>query len=671
MDYIILKSDGSLQTSSLKRYIQQGSTGVDKIFVGWADALATDVVDVVFTLPNQTTRAEVYTQTFETDYNYDGEHTSNGWVVTLYSAETTYNGLLFAALRVIRGGIVQVCYPFTLVINETGVRPDADSGVTIEELDSYLANIETLVGNAVRDNTDSQLSNTSENPVQNKVVKQAIDDAIAGVYKIQGSQTVSGLNGLTKESTLNGYVYNLTDAGSLTNEDASTVSVQIGDNVVFVWNNGSWYWDRLSGVVDTSNLVTLNTNQDITGGKTFINSDGIKVKGSSSYATATYTTSGYDALLGVGGINNLGFGSSAFWTNVADFDLGTSSKYFRDLYLKRNIYIGNSSTAGQGKITITNPDLTNQGNWYITSPDQNSIQIIQDTQNTGVKLSRGAFEPLTDDYFSLGYGNYWKNLKLKGSIDFSNNAIIKKDSSHRVVIQHGGNDKIKVGGNETYFANHVEPDHNNTYDLGRTSVAWRDLYLSGSLKTADGLTAISVSDIAKQGLVASQFDNTATYNTGDLVIYLGTLFKVTASVYTPGDFNPSSFTATSVATELANSGGGVFLHKVCLKDAYSNKLGTFTFYRSNATHLTKNELAALLYNNSMYDYTSGTDVSYSDAITGSALKMCPKLYATNATTLSIGYRKVLTTTDGVDVSYTVSTESVNVSSISEYVTIAM
>ena len=446
MDYIILKSDGSLQTSSLNRYIMQGSTGVDKIFIGWADALATDVVDVIFTLPNQTTKAEVYTQTYESNYNYDGEHTSKGWVVTLYSAETTYNGLLFAALRVIRGGIVQVCYPFTLVINETGVRPDADSGVTIEELDSYLVNIETLVGNAVRDNTDSQLSNTSENPVQNKVVKQAIDDAIAGVYKVQGSTYVASLNGLTKAESLNGNVYNMLDSGTLTNS-TDTISVQEGDNVVFVWNEGTWYWDRLAGIVDTSNLLTKNTDQDISSTKTFDNLKEVRFKA----------------------IN--------------------SGHYF---YLKAD------------------------GNIFHIGAVGVATSLVLDTYLT-------KFIPTTTGQQELGSNdNKWKTLYLSHYVAWGNNVLIGKDSSNRFYVTGSdGNTKIKVGVNETYFAQHVEPDSSNTYDLGRSGMYWRKAYIKDIIDSNGN--SIATSDIATKSDPADAIDLGTFDANGEITYDIATL----------------------------------------------------------------------------------------------------------------------------------------------------
>lgn len=171
MDYIIFNSDGSIKEKKIKQYIQQGSSGVNQFFIGYHGALESDYCQAVFTLPNHQTNTVL--GSFEEQYGYEPNKKEDGWIITLTSDQTTYGGLLFVAIRIIRD-VILVNYPFALVINETGVKPDTDSGVTIEELDSYLANLQLLVEqsitNAVQENTDGELSETSLNPVQNRVI---------------------------------------------------------------------------------------------------------------------------------------------------------------------------------------------------------------------------------------------------------------------------------------------------------------------------------------------------------------------------------------------------------------------------------------------------------------------------------------------------------------------
>lgn len=94
-------------------------------------------------------------------------------------------------------------------------------------------------------------------------VTNAINAAIASAYTIQGTASASDLNTMPKDQTMNGYVYSITDSSAtLTNSTGytpSSVTVYEGDNVVFVWNNGSWYWDKLAATIDISNFVAIKT----------------------------------------------------------------------------------------------------------------------------------------------------------------------------------------------------------------------------------------------------------------------------------------------------------------------------------------------------------------------------------------------------------------------------
>lgn len=272
---------------------------------------------------------------------------------------------------------------------------------------------------------DSTLSTTSENPVQNKVITEALHNAIIGVYKLQGNGNIEGLNLLTKTADMNGDVFNMTDAGNLTDYANNNIPVQVGDNVVLVWNDGEWTWDKLGGSVDTSNLVTLNTDQKITSYKTIANDKELR-----------------------------------FETNAGD------DKYF---------YIKNSSNVLHiGAVGI-------------------ATKLQLDSYLT-------AFVPTSTTQDLGGSSARWQNFYLTGTIDFGDNAIIKKDSSNRVVIQYNGNDKIKVGSTETYFANHIEPDapynsgSQSGYDLGRNGMSWRDAYIGRNL--TDGTNSVTVAQLA-------------------------------------------------------------------------------------------------------------------------------------------------------------------------------
>lgn len=245
-----------------------------------------------------------------------------------------------------------------------------------------------------------------------------IKESITTAYKIQGSATVADLNANTPDAAMNGYVYNMTDAGYLTNSDASTTSVQIGDNVVLVWNDGNFFWDCLSGVVDTSNLVTLDSEQDITGNKTFKSSQAI-FKYDDHVPFYSFYMADYDALIckretvtqfEMG--NNSIFLKSVYPLENASYDLGMSSLKFKDFYLSNRIYLGSSGTS------YINTDAYNGIGFQINNNTKFLIREATTYVNNNLC-------PLTDNQRDLGAsgGALFRNLYLGGNISDGTNSV--------------------------------------------------------------------------------------------------------------------------------------------------------------------------------------------------------------------------------------------------------
>ena len=191
MNYIIFKTDGSILAQNLEYYIQQGNSG-DEIFVGWEDADEDDIAIAVFTLPNKQTNTIAGIYDSKTIIVDEEEQTFNGWTFTLTSAQTTYNGLLQMAIRINRNNQVVVSYPIGLIINETGVMPDTDSGVTIEELNSYLLQLERLSRSGIDfyefDNSVDTLNKINERVGTDKVFAMSFNGEISFcVLKRNGS----------------------------------------------------------------------------------------------------------------------------------------------------------------------------------------------------------------------------------------------------------------------------------------------------------------------------------------------------------------------------------------------------------------------------------------------------------------------------------------------------
>ena len=258
----------------------------------------------------------------------------------------------------------------------------------------------------------------------------------------------------------------------------------------YVWLEDEERYEMIGTTdIDLSNMVTTDTEQTITGAKTFTQKVTI---GAAGY---DIKKDGSNLVLEADG-NDVKVKGGLTPNSNATYSIGTNSLKWANMHLNNSLLLGNNTTAGQGQITFKNPDVSNQGNWYITSPDQSGLSIMQDTQNTGIKFSRGSVYPLTTGYFELGSGSYrWKTLHLSHYVSWGNNVLIGKDSSNRFYVAGSdGNTKIKVGVNETYFANHVEPDSNNTYDLGRTGVYWRNAYIK-NIVDGDG-NSIATKDIA-------------------------------------------------------------------------------------------------------------------------------------------------------------------------------
>lgn len=126
-----------------------------------------------------------------------------------------------------------------------------------------LDNIEDYANKII---VDTELSSSSTNPVQNKVVKSyveqtasqvqdAIKSAIAGVYTPKGSISFSSLP--TAAAGNKGWVYNVADAFTTTAAfvEGAGHSYGAGTNVVCVdAGSGSYKWDVLAGIIDLTEL---------------------------------------------------------------------------------------------------------------------------------------------------------------------------------------------------------------------------------------------------------------------------------------------------------------------------------------------------------------------------------------------------------------------------------
>lgn len=186
---------------------------------------------------------------------------------------------------------------------------------------TYKTKLDGVAAGANKTIVDSELSATSTNPVQNKIINDELSKKadksqlssyvttttanntyakksdISAVYKYKGS--VNKVSDLPNPSNLTasnaGDVYNVGTASSGTN-----ITVKAGDNVAWVWNSTtkSGHWDNLSGTVDLSNYLQKGGSQTTTstadGGSnvyTFKDGSTITVKNGSKGSTGAAGTS--------------------------------------------------------------------------------------------------------------------------------------------------------------------------------------------------------------------------------------------------------------------------------------------------------------------------------------------------------------------------------------------
>lgn len=309
-----------------------------------------------------------------------------------------------------------------------------------------------------------------------------IKEGIASAYKIQGSETVADLDALEKTEEMNGYVYNMLDAGNLTNEDNTTLSVQIGDNVVLVWNNGDWYWDRLAGLVDTSNLCTLDTDQTITGVKTF--KDNFKVQSANGGSTTLITQDNNSNLyFNINGSIGCLFGSGSarfkLMYPIANntYDIGTSDTAWKDLYLSGS---GNINEVKSHKFTA--PDNNQNITFYRADGSTVAFMIgnYDGTTKTGYSIV-----PNINGTLNLGSNAFkYKDLYLNGITYLGSGTQITQSSDGSLQFTLSGDGKA------------VKPSWSEHYDLGAADYKWRNVYLHGNL--SDGTNSVAVADIPKK-----------------------------------------------------------------------------------------------------------------------------------------------------------------------------
>lgn len=152
----------------------------------------------------------------------------------------------------------------------------------------------TLSADAQHIDVDTALSTTSTNPVENRVITNALDNK-ANLSDIPTVPTnVSAFYndaGYITSTTLAQNYYNKTETYTQTEVDTliSGVSANIPTKTSDLTNDGASGSSTYVEASELGNYVTLGTNQNITGEKTFVGNKRIKFKGTASNSKLGFT----------------------------------------------------------------------------------------------------------------------------------------------------------------------------------------------------------------------------------------------------------------------------------------------------------------------------------------------------------------------------------------------
>lgn len=179
MDYLLFNEDGSIKQSNLNQYVQEGDNNKQVLVAVIGLESGTALPEAICRLPNgqSVTLAGVWNE---------DEH---GWIFTFTSSVTLYPGVVLVAIRISENGINRVMYPFSLMVNQTGVNPNTDTGISLEELDAYLLTIKNWI-NALNIENGS-----GENSIQQKGNTASGEDSFAHGHNSVASNVQSHAEG--------------------------------------------------------------------------------------------------------------------------------------------------------------------------------------------------------------------------------------------------------------------------------------------------------------------------------------------------------------------------------------------------------------------------------------------------------------------------------------------
>lgn len=161
--------------------------------------------------------------------------------------------------------------------------------------------------------------------------------------------------------------------------------------------------------------------------------------------------------------------------------------------LKNVIYLSNEdyeTLVSTGTVTISGTTLTyDENNVYIT-PEKLASQSEDGLMSAADKVKLDTNAALLDATQTFTGVNTFSS-----GILFDTNMGIKKSGTALLLQNGNGVYPIQIYPSEVLFQRKPIPSSTNSIDLGSSTNAWKDLYLSGNL--SDGTNSVSIANIAK------------------------------------------------------------------------------------------------------------------------------------------------------------------------------
>lgn len=139
-----------------------------------------------------------------------------------------------------------------------------------------------------------------------------------------------------------------------------------------------------------------------------------------------------------------------------------------------------------------------------------------------VQITSNAFQPVANNAKDLGVsGTAWKDFYLSGSIYHTSyyfswdNGVIFKTSSNTTLFYIGNNGSI------WFYGTLIPSGTSGTRDIGDITHFWRDIYVTGSLK--DGASSVTVANISTKATSAQASGTFDSNGTSTFLVADGTL----------------------------------------------------------------------------------------------------------------------------------------------------